>query len=209
VRRIIEDMVSASGLHEKASVLQITHRVSPLPGCKEVLGTIPALKIIELAPGSGALGVLKLQDRFTGQPTAQSVIFITSLPRQTTQERGDSARARAERDSMLPTHILFKNHAYPLTSSPLIIGGKGSDEVTVHITGNASDPSQTYCTIALRGKDVILVNHAAEGTVVDGQTVSASSTLSLGQTIQVGTQSDELKLIACVGADAKEKRNRI
>ncbi|OPZ75984.1 MAG: hypothetical protein BWY77_02008 [bacterium ADurb.Bin431] len=59
------------------------------------------------------------------------------------------------------------------------------------------------------GNQVVLVNEWPAGTLVNGRLIIESCTLMLGQTIRAGTQSDELKLIACADADEKENRNRI
>jgi len=210
VRRIIEDMVLRSGLHENAPVLQITHRVSHLPGCKESLYKIPGLTIIELAPGSGALGVLKLRDRFASQHGRQGITLLSSRPWQEAASTGDHASMSPEHSIMRPTHILHGDCAYPITAEPLIIGqGDADSGGTLRISSNPSDFSQRYCTIQPERDDVVLVNECSAGTFVDDRQIVTTSILRLGQKIRVGTQSDELKLIACVGADEKERRNRI
>ena len=209
VRRIIEDMMLSSGFHEKAPVLQITHRVSHLPGYKEALYKIPALTIIELAPGSGALGVLKLRDRFTGQHERQGVTLLSRRP-WPPKSAGDHAHTPPVRAIIQPTHILHGDCAYPITAEPLIIGQSDQDgETTLRISSNPSGFSQRYCTVQRERDDVVLVNECPTGTLVNDQKILKTSVLRLGQTIKVGTQSDEFKLIACASADEKERRNRI
>jgi len=208
VRRIIEDMMLSTGFHEKAPVLQITHRVSHLPGYKEALYKIPGLSIIDLAPGSGAMGVLKLRDRFTGQHERQGVKLLSSRP--WPSESAGHIPASSGHSIMRPTHILHGDCAYPITSSPLIIGQDDRDVgATLLISSNPSDVLQRCCIIKREGNEVVLVNESPAGTFVNDQVILKTSVLRLGQTIGMGTQSDKLKLIFCVGADEKERRNRI
>ncbi len=209
VRRIIEDMMLSAGFHEKAPVLSITQRIRHLPGFKESICKIPGLTIVELAPGSGALGVLKLRDRFTSQHERQGITLLNSRP-WPPKSAGGHAPTPPVRAIMQPNHILHEDCAYPITAEPLIIGQSNHDgETTLCISSNPSDFSQRYCTIQRERDDIVLVNECSAGTLVNEQKVLKTCVLSLGQKIRVGTQSDELKLIACVGTDEKERRNRI
>ena len=100
-----------------------------------------------------------------------------------------------------PTHILYGNRAYPLSSQPLIIGQGPSDDISMHMNDQASGISQKHCSLKLSGNDVILVNHHSGGTLVDDTTVSETAVVKLGQTIRIGTPGEELRLITCVRID--------
>ena len=85
------------------------------------------------------------------------------------------------------------------TFSPLIIGTDHRDGgSTLRISSNPAEIPQRCCIIAREGNEVILVNEWPAGTLVNDRVILQTSALELGQTIRVGTQSHELKLIACV-----------
>jgi pSer/pThr/pTyr-binding forkhead associated (FHA) protein len=48
---------------------------------------------------------------------------------------------------------------------------------------------------------VVLTDHSADGTYVDGVRVSGQHDLQLGQVVRIGTLGQELQLIASVEAD--------
>jgi hypothetical protein len=111
---------------------------------------------------------------------------------------------------MRPTHILHGEFAYPITSTPLIIGQDGRHAaVPLLISRNPAEVRQRCCTIRREGNEVVLINEWPAGTLVNGRVIAESSALMPGQTIRVGTQADELKLIVCTDTDEKENRNRI
>ena len=194
---------------EKAPALQITHRVSHLPGFREALHKIPSLKLLELAPGAGALGALRLRDRFAGERASRGVALVSTLP-WPAEAAGEHIPAASGHTGMRPTHILHGAYAYPITSTPLIIGQDGRDAAArLLISRNPAEAGQRCCTIRREGNDVVLVNEWPAGTLVNGRVIAESSALLPGQTIRVGTHTDELKLIVCTDTDEKENRNRI
>jgi hypothetical protein len=209
VRRIITDMVSGAGTPEKAPVLQITQRVSHLPGFREALHKIPSLILLELAPGAGALGALKLRDRFAGERAGRAVALLSTRP-WPAEAAGEFNPASPQLAGMRPTHILHGEYAYPITSTPLIIGQDGRHAAApLLISRNPAEAGQRCCTIRREGNEVVLVNEWPAGSLVNGRVIAESSTLLPGQTVRVGTHTDELTLIVCTDTDEKENRNRI
>lgn len=209
VRRIIDDMRSSAGSPEKLPLLQITQRTAHLPGCKEALHKISALTLMQLEPGAGALGALKLHDTFSVAEAGHGVVLLSSRtwPAEPAGEHGPAAPGRA---FMQPTHILHGDCAYPLTASPLIIGlDTRAAGPELMISRNPADIPQQCCIIKRQGKEVVLVNEWPSGTVVNDRVIVKTTLLRLGQTIRAGEQPDELRLIACVDTDEKEKRNLI
>jgi hypothetical protein len=55
----------------------------------------------------------------------------------------------------------------------------------------------------------MLVNEWPSGTVVNDRVIANTTLLRLGQIVRAGAQPDELRLIACVDTDEKEKHNLI
>ena len=199
--RLIREMAEQSGKPALPLLLAVTHRINPLPGYREELAKIPSVQIVELEPGSGALGVLTLKDRFTAHTTDHGVSLLTSRPWKEARPAQESTTPPAERDMADPTHVLYGNRAYPLSPKPLTIGQGTSEEITIRINDQAAGISPKHCSLQLRGDHVILVNHSTGGTLLDGTTVSETAVVKIGQTIRIGTPGEELRLITCVRTD--------
>ena len=197
VSRIIEEMKRRYGTAEMASVIEVSHRFSPLPGYSEELQKLSNQKIVELEKGSGARGLLELKDRFSMQK-AEGVSFLTSKPWQRGQELPPASPKTEDDDSPRPTHILYKNRAYPLSAEPLIIAQEPSGGIGIYPNDQAPSGSPKNCTIHLNGDDVVLTSYVTEGISVDKTKVSQTALLKMGQTIQLAPSGEELKLIVCM-----------
>ncbi|MCK5186877.1 MAG: FHA domain-containing protein [Deltaproteobacteria bacterium] len=201
VRQLIEEMAVKYGKTEMPLALEITHRVSTLPGFREEINKIANIEIIELEAGSSAFGVLTLQDRFAMQTASQGVTLLTSRPWQKIDPLKDCSNGTSQEDPIHPTHILYKNLAYPISAKPLIIGQETENDISICINDQVAGVNRKHCTIQKSGDDVLLVDNSSSGTFIDGVEVSGTAVLRLGQTIRIGTPGEELCLIACVGTD--------
>ncbi|MDR4508178.1 MAG: FHA domain-containing protein [Candidatus Brocadiaceae bacterium] len=197
VRQLIEEIAEKYNQPRMPLIVEVTHRVSQLPGYREELQKIPVKQIVELEQGSSAMGILELKDRFTIQ-AGQGVTFLTSRSWQTTQQFQDFNVETTPQDLMRPTHILYGNLAYPISHKPLIIGQVSADGVHIHVSDQIEGVSRKHCTIQSRGDTVVLVDHSISGTFVDGTKVSGTTMLRRGQTIRIGTPGEEFHLITCV-----------
>ncbi|UCF92401.1 MAG: FHA domain-containing protein [Desulfobacterales bacterium] len=191
--RLVESMREKHGQPGQILRLQVSHRAARLPGLTETLARIPHVRPIELPPGAGAAGVLRLRDQFAGPRNHRGVSFLTSRP---WRPAPDAAPAPRVRSDIRPTHVLYRSLAYPISDQPLVVGR--DDAAGVPIDGRAQAVSRNHCTIQLRGRDVLLVAESAHGTYVDEIRVAQTAVLRLGQVIRVGTPGETLQLIACV-----------
>ena len=71
----------------------------------------------------------------------------------------------------------------------------------MHIYGDAAEISPRYCTIGLRGREVVLDDYSNDGIFVDEIRVNGSMALKLGQIIRLATNGEQLQLIACLNRD--------
>jgi hypothetical protein len=203
IRRRIGRFYDRYGKDEPAPVLLLTNRVGRLPGVKDMLAAVENCTIINLQPGAGAMGILRRSDQLYKEQTGSSVPFLTALPvpaeDSITQE--DFSRQLPEVQQR-PTHILYRNLAYPITKKPLIIGLEPeADKSGIQIRGQIAGVSRKHCSVRLHGNDIVLNDHSTYGTFVNEKPVEDKTVLSLGQIIRVGTPGEELKLIACVNTD--------
>jgi hypothetical protein len=201
VCRLVERMRNKHGKKEPVLALQLSHRISRLPGCREILSTLKDTQIIELDRGAAAKGVLEIWQQLSDQRNTEEISFFTSRPWQQPRPEYD-VKASAETADMLPTHLLHRSIAYPITDKPLSIGREIDSEMTrVQIDGQASRISPRCCTIGLRDRKVVLDEHSSDEIFVDGTRVNGSMVLALGQIIRLGANGEQFQLIACLNRD--------
>lgn len=197
--KFIEKMRDDHGKNNLMTVLQMTHRVACLPKLKDKLLDIENCKIIELEPGAGALGVLKLREQLPHRHFKNGASFFTSRPWQQIESKTSRTISLRTPDTIHPSHLLYRDVAYPISEKPLIIGcdqypfGKG-----IRIEARTSDVSKKHCTVHLEDDRVVLTDYSNQGTFVDNRQVNASAELKLGQVIRLGTSRETIRLIACL-----------
>ena len=203
IRRRIQRLYERYAKDEPGPILLLTDRVARLPGMKDMLDSIVNCKIINLSPGAGAMGILRLSNRLFDQQAGSSAPFLTALPAPAVDSIGDETPGQRQAEVRpRPTHILYRNLAYPITQNPLIIGLEPvADKSGIQIRGQIAGVSRKHCSVQLRGNEIVLNDHSTYGTFVNEKPVDDKTILSLGQIIRVGTPGEELKLIACVNTD--------
>ena len=203
IGEMIEQMCQRHGEAGQPVTLQVTHRIAPLPGFGEMLNSIDAAEEMVLEPGSGAFGALDLWHQPSGREVGVSL--LTSRPWQGGQAPSPAPPSPGKpvpQDEAVPTHLLYRTVAYPLSDRPLVIGsGGGQERVDVRIKGELAGVSRRHCSLQRGGEGVILTDHSTYGTFVDGERVTGTVMLSLGQVIRVGTPGQELQLIASAEKD--------
>jgi len=205
IRRLIARLWKQHGKTGQAITLQVTHRVARLPGFKEMLAGMPDVEIIALEAGAGALGAVRLWNQLDARGDGRNVSFLISRPWGTlslSPPPRDRAQRAVAQKKVRPTHLLYRDLAYPISSRPLIVGrGDAKDGVGVRIEGELGGVSLKHFTIQRRGEDVVLTDHSTYGTFIDTRQVSGSVVMQVGQIIRLRTPGEELQLIACVETD--------
>ncbi len=202
LNRLIARIRNKHPKDKPAVVLQVSHRLTRLPGCREMLATIKDAQIIELDRGAGAYGVLGIWNRLSDQHSSKNVSFFTSRPWQPSHREYDQLPSGKRVTEPLPTHLLYRSIAYPITENPLIIGREmGTGNTGVHIYGQTAGNCARHCSVELQGREIVLNDFSTDGTFVNGIRVNGSMALKLGQTIRLGTDGQQLQLIACLEKD--------
>ena len=197
--RLIKRMQHKRGKGRTSLALQLSQRLSRLPGCKAMLATLKDVQVIDLARGAAAMGVPQIWNQLAAQGNNEEISFFTSRPWQRQQQTDDHWPSAEKAAQTRPTHLLYRSIAYPLTEKPLTIGcAQDSERNDITISGGTAGVSPKHCTIALKGGETVLSNVSDQGTFVDEKRVNGSVTLKLGQTIRVGTPGEQLQLIACI-----------
>ncbi len=199
IARIVDRVLTNRKAYSDGVALQLTHRIARLPGLKESLAGLHRAQFIELAPGAAAFGALRLWDQLSRQKSGQQTSFFTSRPWESVPETDTSKSHDIRRESPSPSHLLYRNLAYPLSARPLFIGlDLEPANPGIRIEGQISGVSRKHCSVELRGAEVVLNDFSTYGTFVDDIRVDGSITLQIGQTIRVGTPGEKLQLIACL-----------
>ncbi|MCF6150002.1 MAG: hypothetical protein E3K37_15220 [Candidatus Kuenenia sp.] len=203
VFRTIETMAGKYHATEKLLVVEATHRVGLLPGYKDEAGMMSNIQCVELIPGSGALGILQLKERFTGQTSDHGVAFITSRPWNIShQSPGLSTGTSSSVISLLPTHILYGALAYLITAKPLFIIQGSTGDIHISTDDKEKENLPGYCTVQLEDDGVLLTDYGIDGgAFVDNKKVQGKIIVKRGQTIRIGTSGEKLQLITCVESD--------
>jgi hypothetical protein len=186
-------------------VLLLTDRLARLPGVKKMLNGIENCKMIALPAGSAALGALRFYDALRQQKDDRSAPFITTRPLPVEQDLTAEASPQPTAAQQRPTHILYRDLAYPIGERPLIIGLAGvKDASGIQIRGRVAGVSRKHCSVQLDGNQIVLDDHSTYGTYVNEEPVTGRTVLELGQVIRVGTPGETLKPIACLDRSTHE-----
>jgi hypothetical protein len=197
--RLIKRMQNKRGKGQAQPALQLSHRLSRLPGCKAMLATIKDAQVIELDRGAAAMGAAQVWNQLAAQGSNQGISFFTSRPWQRQQHSNDRQLSAKKAAMSRPTHLLYRSIAYPITDKPLTIGcAKNSERNDINITGETAGVSPEHFTIRRHGRDIILTDKSSQGTFVDEKKVEGRKALEIGQTIRVGTPGERLQLIVCL-----------
>ena len=202
MNRLMNRMLEQHGRNKTGVMLQLTHRITRLPGFKEMLARESDRHIVELEPGAGALGALRFWDQFSHQQVGQGSPFLTSRPVPNKNQTPAYASTKQHKSEIRPTHLLYRNLAYPITERILFIGSeKASDGSGIRIKDQSSGVSGKHCSIQLNGQDVVLKDYSTSGTFVDENRVTGNTILELGQIIRVGASGETIQTIACLDSD--------
>ena len=209
MRRLVGRLQGPSGGSGTGQVLMLSHRVARLPGIIDFMAEVKNSKIIELQPGAGALEILKFASDLFKQQTGSSSPYLTSRPLPAASPVFHEERVKFSEEQKRPSHLLYRDLAYPITEKPIFIGLQRSEDGSgIQILGQIAGVSRKHCSVQLQGDNVVLKDHSTYGTFVDEKAVKGQTCLLLGQTIRVGTPGETLSLIACLDKKTDETQNR-
>lgn len=197
---VIESKRTKAGLRDATTALWVTHRITRIPGWKESLAALPHTRLFALEPGAGAKGAVKLAELFGAQPGRGGVALLTSRPWRGVSPRDKESPGSPLDREFLPTHVLHRDIAYPISDSPLVISFE-KGKTRIHLPKEGEGLSSGHCTIRRQGKEVVVTNLSRSGTLLDGVMITGSAPLTLGRTIQTGESEEALQLIACLKKD--------
>ncbi|HEU4619489.1 MAG TPA: FHA domain-containing protein [Gammaproteobacteria bacterium] len=178
-------------------VVQISERLADLPGLASHLSRLDGSRIVRLPAGHAARAVLKGIDELE---SGGAVRLLKHLPwREAPAEADDTAEAmpaEEPRDDAMPTHVVYRGIAYPLSSAGLLIGrGEQEGRRTIIVEGEHGGVSRSHCELALRDGELKLRDLSRHGTFVNERRVLAETVLKPGDMIRIGSPGAELQII--------------
>jgi hypothetical protein len=180
----------------RAAAVALSQRAARLPGIRERLAQLPDARVVELPAGAAALALPGLWRELTeGRPTA-GTSFFSSRPWSTAARLSVPDRPPS---AQRPTHLLYRNLAYPISGSPLTIGTAPPAEGSgICILGNPDGTEPRHCTVHLQAGQALLTDLSSNGTLVNDRRVSGSVTLHVGDAIRPGKRGETIVAIACL-----------
>jgi len=178
---------------EDIPALQVTDRVSRLPGLTDMLKARVGGEVFVLEAGATARGALARCR--SGAVQDAGVTLQRSLPWDQavvdmTQHDAQAAGAG------VPSHLLFRHRAYPLGNSELVLGSdKDSESRSIELPDDMPGVSRKHCSVTRDNGQCVIEDHSRYGTFLNGHRVDGSSVLHVGDAIRVGTPGYEFELI--------------
>ena len=173
--------------------LQVTDRVARLPGLTELLRARVGGEVFALEPGATARGALARGREPVG--TGSGV----SLRRQLPWDQSPFEVEPKEVDhagSGVPTHLLFRNTAYAIDDTPLVIGSQSGDGGrTLTLDPEMPGVSRRHCSLARLEGRCVVEDSSRYGTFLNGHRINGSTVLQVGDTLRIGSPGVEFQLI--------------
>jgi hypothetical protein len=180
-----------------AAAVQVSQRVARLPGILERLRQMPSARVVELPAGAAALALPGLWRELTDGRRTAGATFFNSRPWVAVER---SAAAEQTAPLPRPTHLLYRNLAYPLTEKPLRIGTNPPTEGRhLRIEADAGGIAPEHCAVEVQGEKAVLVDLGLNDTFLNDRRVEGTAALNVGDAIRLGNSAETLIAIACLG----------
>ena len=177
---------------EETPAIQLSDRAALMPGLAETLKTRVGGEVFLLEPGATARGLLA---RFREDKRGGGLTLARHLPWD--QAPVEVTASDASNRGGQPTHLLFGNHAYAVSSRPLVLGTQASDsERWLDLRQEMPGVSRRHCSVSHENGQCVVTDFSRYGTFLNGHRIDGSAVLQAGDLIRLGTPGFELRLIS-------------
>lgn len=187
----------------ESMVVQLSARLSELPGLKAELARLDDAYIEPLPFGRAAQAALAVEVGLDGET---DVKLWKHLPWRGEEVRVDVARraeataARATEEEA-PTHVVYRGVVHPVGTEGLLIGRETENGRRVLIVeGQVSGVSRVHCELAMRDGELKLLDLSRYGTFVNEKRVSGEAVLRRADVIRIGSPGAEFQVVSMEGA---------
>lgn len=201
--RAVVQLISQCRTAGASLVVQLSHRLLPLPGVVSELMRLDDAQIAPLDSGAAALGALGSLDEIA--PSGGQVKLLRRLPWRgeaihlDSGKRKDAEAVPQASKPALPeaTHVVYRGVAYAIDGSPLIIGREALDgRHTIVLDESQSAVSRSHCEVVRRDGMLKLMDLSRFGTFVNEKRISGEVALHPADVIRIGSPGEELQVIA-------------
>ena len=205
----LPEMVLALKRAGEPVTLLMARGLADLPGLEPRLAELRDVTTVPLPAAAAGHGALLARDQIlaAADPDPNAAMpLVTRLgfeappapvrPRSTVSPATEPARRP-------PSHLVHEGLAYPITEQPFHLGLALDGEPGLELEDHASGISRRHCTVVRRGDAVVVENHSAHGSFVNGAPIDGRAMLGAGDRLRLGTPGIELTLIAVVGSSSR------
>jgi pSer/pThr/pTyr-binding forkhead associated (FHA) protein len=101
----------------------------------------------------------------------------------------------------VPTHVLFRGRAWPLTSVPLTLGWSvGVAPRALALPAGIAGVSRSHCTLRMNDGQALVEDQSTYGTFVNDERVGGRVALRVGDVLRLGAPGVTLDLIRVLGS---------
>jgi hypothetical protein len=157
---------------------------------------MPDTRIVELPAGAAALALPALWRELTDGRRPAGASFFNSRPWSATAHVSAAGQTPPARR---PTHLLYRNLAYPIAPNPLTIGtALPAEGHGIRIEGDAGGIDPRHCTVQLQDGQAVLTDLSSGATFLNERRVGSPEPLHVGDAIRLGKIAESIVAIACL-----------
>jgi hypothetical protein len=178
--------------------LCFTPRVAEVPGLVARLGALRDCLPVELQEGAAALGAVRAAAGIVR--SADAIALIHRLPLEGALAFEPAPVQPAPETTVpadaVPTHVLFRGRAWPITAVPLVLGwSTGAAARALTLPAGVAGVSRAHCTLELRDGRTFVTDHSTYGTFVNDERIGGRLELRAGDVLRLGAPGIALDLI--------------
>jgi hypothetical protein len=207
-----DEFVLAAGPLNR-EVLRLVHELRPagapvtlvmpgsaadIPGLGDEIEQFVGCDLVTIPDGfaAAATSLLELPQR-TEEAPVHLLRRLPSLPQARLADRAARVRLGGRKDSgPAPTHLLLEGRAFSIGPDPIVVGRAPGGARPVVLPEGLAGVSRRHCTFVRDGEQLVLLDHSAHGTFVNGERVAERVRVYAGDRVRLGEPGVELALIA-------------
>jgi len=179
----------------------VSPRVAAVPGLLARLSALRDVVVVTLEPGAGAIGAWQSAASVMRAPDSISLVHRLPLGAPADALVASAGTVGTVPAEAVPTHVLFRSRAWPLTAVPLTLGWSvGAVPRALGLPGGIPGVSRSHCTLSLRDGQAVVEDQSTYGTFVNDERVGGRVALRTGDVLRLGAPGVSLELIRVMGA---------
>jgi len=184
----------------------VAHGAARIPGLGACLQRAGGFAAVVLEPGAAALNALNIWDQLAPQAQGDGAYYFHRRPWAPPAPAPPSPEQESPPGPVLPTHVLYRDMAYPITRQPMFITTGAGDDARQLFFRPSPPPAteKSLCSLCREEGRIVLSTAARQRVYVDGALFTDLARLRLGQVIHLGEDGEPLRLIACVDAPREQ-----